>query len=269
MRYRQRLLIRGMASLLAFLTAGCLMPTEKVLYEGTYNGLTYVVKAHETHTVNGSRTDWRLRLGKLPELPINIIRRYGVTIELKGAVTTDWGLPYSDDLYGKYERVYVAQAPAYSNKGDAYNSLPKQHDYTMLYMPDGIDNAVYQQYAQFMKAEWAKVDKALALTNLNFPHIIGLVNAPQHRFIRSFRGTANGQPLVLRTDPDGYVNFGVDDGSAEVNHMRHCVVQMPRKAIVLHKLYTWTSYGPTTKADIQRFRDGSGKSPEAYFVLEE
>lgn len=268
MRHRHHLLIHCMASFLAFLTGGCLTPTENVIYEGTYKGLQYTVTAHETHTVNGSRTDWRVRLGELPELLINITRRYGTPIQSVGAVTTDWGPPYDDALYGRHEHIYFGEKPVYSSKGDTYDGTPEQHDYTMLYLSAGIGHGVFQQYAAFMSSEWTKVDKALALSTPNFPHIIGLVGAPQQRFIRSFTGQVRGKPMVLRIDPDGYVNFGPDDGSAELNHMRHCLVQLPRKAIVLHELYTWTTYG-ATKADIQRFRDGIGKSPEAYFALED
>ncbi len=268
MCYRQRLLTYYMASWLAFLTAGCFSSTQKVIFEGTYNGMRYVVKARETRTYNGSRTDWRVRLGNLPELPINITLLYGTPVPLDGVATTDWGPPYDDALYGTYERVYSAEAPVYSNKGDAYDSTPDQHDYTMLYLPDGINQDAFRQYAAFMKAEWGNVDKALTATNNNFPHLIGLVNAPRQRFIRSFKGMAKGQPLVLRIDPDGYVNFGLDDGSAELDHMRHCVVQMPRKGIVLHTLYTWEVYN-ATKADVLTFRDFEGKSPDAWFKLED
>ena len=257
-----------MASWLAFLTSGCLIPTETTVYEGTYNGLNYVVKAHETHTVNGSRTDWRVRLGKLPELPINITRLYGITIAPDGVVTTDWGPPYDDALYGSYDRTYIGTKPAYSSQGDKYDGTPDQHDYTMLYLPDNTDKAVFEQYAAFMKSEWPKVDKALTGVNNNFPHIIGLVNAPRQRFFRRFRGVVHGKPMILWVEPDGYVNFQEDDVSAEGNHMRHCIVQMPRKAIVLHDLYFWTTYG-ATKTDVQRFRDKSGNSPEAYFTLED
>ncbi len=257
-----------MAPLLAFLVGGCGLPTEKVLYEGTYNGMRYVVKSHEIHTWNGSRTDWRVRLGALPELPITITRRYGTPVEPDGAVTTDWGPPYEDALYGTYERIYVGQKPAYSSKGDLYDSQPAQHDYTMLYMSAGTDNDVFRQYAAFMNAEWAKVDEALTPTTTNFPHIIGLVRASRQRFIRSFRGMIRGQPMVLRIDPDGYVNFDQYDNSGITNRMRHCAVQMPRKAIVLHEIYLWSDNG-ATKADIRQFRDRNGKSPEDYFVLED
>lgn len=268
MKPLQRLLFQSMASLLAFLTAGCFSPSDTVRYEGTHNGLNYVVKARETRTWNGSRTDWVLKLEGHPELPIIVTKRWGTPVEPDGTVSTDWGPPYSDAIYGKYERMYLGNAPAYTNTGDDYSdSVARQHDYTMLYMPPGSDIKDFAAYSTLMKAEWAAVDKALAAGDTRyFPHLIGLVSAPKYRFVRSFRGTVHGQPLVLRVDPDGYVNFGLDDGTAALNHMRHCVVQMPQKEIVLSMIYGWKDY-KISKADLLTFRDLEGKSPEAYFKV--
>ena len=257
-----------MASLFSFLFGGCSSPTDKVLYEGVYNGESYVVKSHETRTFNGNRTDWRVGLGALPELPINIRVRLGPPIPLQDDVTTDWAPPYSDEIFGKYERTYLGAAPVYSNKGDDYSNENKpQHDETMLYVSELVPQNQYRQYTAMMKAEWAKVNTALASdANSNFPRIIGIVHGSRRLFTRSFRGKCNGIAHVLRIDPDGYVNFGLDDGSAESNSMRHCKVQMPQKAIVLSQIYGWKDYR-TSKAEIAQFKDSEGKNPAAYFKL--
>ena len=76
-----------------FLLGGCWSSADKVLYEGSYKGDTYVVKSHETRNFNGSRIDWRIKLGDLPELPVNITLWYGNPVP-SHEVTTDWGPPY-------------------------------------------------------------------------------------------------------------------------------------------------------------------------------
>ena len=264
----QRLLIQSMASWLALLTAGCFGSADKVVYKGTHNGLNYVVKARETRNWNGSRTDWVLKLKGHPELPVIITNRWGTPVEPDGLVSTDWGPPYSDAIYGKYERMYVGNAPAYTNTGDDYrDSVVRQHDYTMLYMPPGSEKKDFDAYSGLMKAEWAAVDKALTADDAYyFPHLIGLVSAPREPFIQRFRGSKNGVKHVLRIDPDGYVFFGFDDGSADGNHDRHSPVQMPKKEILLRTIYNIDAYGWQLD-DFRKMRDEKGKSPEAYFKL--
>jgi hypothetical protein len=264
----QQLRIRGVVLLLTFLTAGCFTPTDKVIYKGTHNGLNFTVKAHETHTWNGSRIDWILKLDGHPELPIIITKRWGTPVEPDGIISTDWGPPYSDALYGKFSRMYLGNAPAYVNIGDNYrDSVARQHDYTMLYMPVGSDEKDFAAYSSLMKAEWAAVDKALTMDDTGyFPHLIGLVGAPREIFVQRFRGSKNGVTHVLRVDPDGYVNFGIDDGSADKNHDRHSPVQMPQKEILLHTIYTIDADGWQLD-DLRNMKDQKGKRVEAYFKV--
>ncbi len=259
-----------MASLFSFLLGGCASRKDKVLYEGVYKGQKYVVKSHETHTYNGSRTDWRVQLGNLPELPINVTMKLGTPISLDGALSTDWGAPFSDEIFGQNERAYFGATPAYSSLGDDYSKTQQiQHDETMLYVHEEIQSDQYRQYAAMMKADWAKVDKAL-VTNSNdgFPRIVGVVHGSRQLFVRHFRGTIKGVSHVLRIDPDGYVNLHLDDSVTDDNRMRHCKVQMPGKVIPLRKIYGWNEY-KSSKAEIARFKDAQGKTPEAYFKLQD
>ena len=256
-----------MASLLSFLFGRRVSSAKNVLYKGNYNGETFVVRAHETRSFNGNRTDWRIKLGDLPEVPINITRRRGTPIPPGGAVSTDWGVPYSDEIFGEHEHIYFGDRPDYSNVGDDYsNEMEPQHDQSLLYVSRRLSTAQFQQYAVMMTAKWAEVDASLTGDDNNFPHLIGLVHGERPLFIRTFRGECNGVSHVLRVDPDGYVNFGIDDAAAPSNHMRHCKVRMPGKVIALHTLYLWEDY-LTTKAQIATFKDEVGQRIESTFEL--
>ena len=256
-----------MSSLFSFLFGRGTSPDKNVLYKGSYNGETYTIRVHETRAFNGSRTDWRIKLGNLPEVPINITRRRGTPIPPGGAVSTDWGVPYSDEVFAGHELIYFADRPTYSSSGDDYSrEMEPQHDQTLLYVSRRLSTAQFRTYAEMMTARWKEVDLALTKDDNNFPHLIGLVHAERPLFIRTFRGICNGAPHVLRVDPDGYVNFGVDDAEASSNHVRHCKVQMPGKVIVLSALYLWRDY-QTTKAQVATFKDENGESIESAFEL--
>ena len=262
-----------MASLLSFLLVGCGARNEKVLHQGTFNGQKYVVKSYETRDFNNKRVDWLLQMGDLPALPINVTMKFGAPVLPKSAITTDWGVPYSDEIFGQTERTYFGAPPAYSNEGDDYSKTRQvQHDETMLYVSPAIPADRYRQYASMMKSEWAKIDKALVVpANNGFPRIVGVAHSVRPFFIRHFRGTIGGVAHVLRIDPDGYVNLGVDDGSAESNaesnRVRHCKVQMPGKTILLRKIYGWNDY-KTSKAEIAKFKDAQGKRVGDFFRLQ-
>ena len=256
-------------STLSLLLTGC-ASSDEMVYQGQYQGQNATVKAHQTSNFNGTRTDWRIQLGDLPQLPVNITLMTANPVPVNGETTTDWGPPYSDSIYGAHQRIYWGQKPAYSSSGDDYRNSPKaQHDTTVLYASENLSQQQFERYAAWMKADWARVDAALASDpDSNFPNLIGLVHGSKALFTRSFRGSCHGVAYVLRTAPDGYVNFGEDDGSAEINHMRHCKVRMPGKIIALHNIYLWKDYR-ATKADILRFKDDQGEHPDAYFTLQD
>ncbi len=243
---------------------------DKVIYTGEYEGKAYTVRSHTTHTWNGNRTDWRLKLRGLPEVPIIIRIQKGTPVLPKGAYTTDWGPPYSNEVFGSRPYTYFT-TPQYSNTPDDYSDdgTEQQHDYTVLYFSPGrFTRAEYDAYARFMKAEWRKVDSALGSTVRNFPHIIGTVYADREAIIHRFRGTYRGSPHVLRIDPDGYVNMGPDDPSEAGNHMRHAPVQMPGKVIRAHTIYPY-GYDGLKAADIAGFRNAEGRSVRDFFRVED
>lgn len=256
--------------LYAMLAAGCAAGKSTTLYRATYQGKSWTVKTRETRTWNGSRTDWVLKLAGHPALPININKRWGTPVQPPGPLTTDWGPPYSEEIFGTAARVFLGTAPPYNNTPDDYrDSIPRQHDYTVLYMPAGTKARDFEAYAGLLKSQWAAADKALTADDRQyFPHIIGLVAAPRMAAVRRFRGEKGGVKYLLRVDPDGFVNLDLDDAAAEGNFMRHSPVQMPGKVIRIRTLYNIEGEG-WTAAHFRTFRDANGQSPEAFFTLED
>ena len=69
---------------------------------------------------------------------------------------------------------------------------------------------------------------------------------------------------MLRIDPDGYVNFGMDDGSADSNHDRHSPIRMPGKEILVRTLYNLEAER-WSLADFRDITDWTGRRVDAYF----
>ena len=256
-------------SLLSFFSLLPASARDRLIYEGRYNGERYTVREHITHVwMIGRRTDWRIRLGRRPVARVNIRIQRGTPITLKDAFTTDWGPPYSDDIFGDRARVYLT-TPVYPTPDKGYpDTTAEQHDITMLYLtPAKFSKKDFDAYAAFMKVEWPKVDAALANRNhRQFPHIIGLALADRESIIHRFRGMYRGQPFVLRIDPDGYINMGPDDSSEPLNHVRNSPVQMPGKVISARTIYSYGSEG-LKGAEIAGFTDKDGRRVDAFFKV--
>ena len=82
----------SLISMVSLLLTGC-ASSDEVVYQSQYQGQNAVVKAHQTSNFNGTRTDWRIQWGDLPELPVNITLMYANPVPLNGETTTDWGRP--------------------------------------------------------------------------------------------------------------------------------------------------------------------------------
>ncbi len=251
------------------ITGGCATGKGTVLYRGTYEGKAWTVKTKETRTWNGSRTDWVLKLEGQPAVPIIPIQRWGTPVQPPGPVSTDWGTPYSTDIFGGAARIFFGTAPPYNNSPDYYGSgEPRKPDYTVLYMPPGSTRKHFDAYAGLMNAQWAAADSALtAGGGVDFPHIIGLVAMPRMLAVRRFRGEKGGVKYMLRVEPDGFVNLDHDVYSADQNYTRHSAVQMPGRVIRIGTLYGIE--GGWTAAELGKFRDAKGQALEEEFTVED
>jgi hypothetical protein len=233
-----------LASILSLL--GCNKKNE--LASGQYRGTDYRVQSVEHQNFMATHFTYEVKLGRLPTAAID-------------AHTTDWGPPYSPEIYGSTPVVYSgAPYPAYA---DSLN-LEKPR-YTLLYLdPDRFSREEFAQYADFFKSEWPSLDPKVAGEAFNdCPHLIGLVYGTPGQFTQQFRGEAYGQKMDITVFPEGRVRFGAADGSSEQSSGLANMVQMPGRRIPLTRA-SWA----LSPAQVAQFKDQHGKSLGDYFAVQ-
>ncbi|GAB3700235.1 hypothetical protein GCM10027592_27020 [Spirosoma flavus] len=224
----------------------------KTFHTGTFNGETYEVQFLETKGFSTNRIDYSVKLGNRKRVIID-------------ALTTDWGPPYADDLYGQATRVYIGKNHVpYRNEPD--NAV--QHPSTMLYLsPDRFSQDDFNQYVALLQRVWAAIDRKHASGEYDhFPHIIGLVHGESDNFVRIFKALRNGKTYLLKIEPDGRVRYMADEPSANDEYSGLSEkVQMPGKRI-------YVATGKETgmiRSEILTYKNDAGKTLEHYFKLEE
>jgi hypothetical protein len=258
------LIILVLLGVVAWLSPGSLFARWKTFHEGTYNGMPYVLQSREEKGFSTNHIDWRVKLGQLPAAEIT-------------PSTTDWGIPYSNDIFGQAPYYYVTQnVPAYQPEEDT-TFQTNEHEYTMLYLsPKKFSKADYDQYCAFMKHEWSKIDSLYADTDYGrFPHIIGLVYARQDDITKIYKGTYNPYPGIkpaqlkkafLRIQNDGRVQLVDDDQWRNISYSGLSTrVQMPGKRLYLDT--DPTSGGLGSLAVVRTFKDEQGRSPDMDFQI--
>lgn len=262
---QQKILLMGLLLYLSHWLSSCSFARWKTFYEGTYKGVPYVLQSREIKGFSTNRIEDRFRLGDLPAVEIT-------------ALTTDWGPPYSNDIFGTSPYCYTASTiPAYQNEPDSATEA-SQHIYTLLYLSPGtFSRADYEQYCGFMKSEWPKIDRLYAEKEYShFPHLIGLVYARQDDITKRYNGSwvpyPNTEPEVskkafIRIQNDGRVELVDDDQWRNISYSGLSIrVQMPGKRLFLD---TIPHSGGLTMADIHTFKDEQGRSPDMDFKIEE
>ncbi len=238
--------IVGLLALLGL--TGC--RTETVMYSGAFDSEPYELVSVETKGFSTNSIHYVIKSERMKSLEID-------------AVTTDWGPPYADDLYGNAPRTYLTDKPAgYRNEPD--NAV--QHPSTMVYLsPSRFSRATFELYVRFMKSEWPKIDRQFGNEEYSrFPHIIGLVYGKQKDFARIFRGKKDGQNYYIAVEPDGRIRFQQDSQSGAVEYSGLSEkVQMPGKVI---NVATGKEAG-LSLAEVQTFKDAGGKTLSDYFAL--
>lgn len=239
----------GILALLGF--SGC--EHTKPFYTGTFNGEPYELLSVETKGFSTNSIDYSLKLGELKPVKID-------------PLTTDWGPPYADDLYGSARRVYIpTKYTPYRNERDN----PQRHPSTMLYLsPKRFSEKDFDRYAAFLKSEWPTIDRQFSRDDYDrFPEIIGIVYGEQQDFARIFVGRKEGQKYTITIEPDGRIRYmpaDTDWPNDEYSGLSE-KVQMPGKVI-----YVATGReAMLTPAQLQTYRDDAGKTLSDYFRLEE
>jgi hypothetical protein len=219
---------------------------KRELHRGQYQDQTFVFQSVEHQGLFSVNSfDYTVKLGRLPKVEIT-------------ASTTDWGPPYTEDLYKGTPWAYVTETrPAYADPLATDKPV-----YTMLYLPPSrFDRDEFDQYVAFFKSEWPALDRQFADGDLRgLVHIIGLVHGNSPQFTQRFLGKVDNQELAITVLPDGRVRYGAANGSSEQSCGLAYSVQMPGLRIPL-EAYP----GSLSLAQIQQFKDAKGKTLTDYF----
>lgn len=232
------------------ISLGC--ANRQTIHTGTFDNETYELKSVETQGFSTNSISYELTLGRWKSAKID-------------AITTDWGAPYADDLYGNARRVYIRPDHiAYRNEPD--NAV--DHQATMLYLsPSRFSPDAFARYADFMKAAWPGIDRQFATDRYNrFPHIIGIVYGKQRDFARTFRGRHEGKAYLIRVEPDGRIRYMLDSQGANDEYSGLSEkVHMPGKIVYL----ATGKDARLTLAQVRTYTDETDKALTDYFELRE
>lgn len=244
--------------LLSLLTIALMAPqcTERtVFHTGTFEGETYKITSIETKGFSNNSIAYELKLGSRKAVAIN-------------ANTTDWGPPYTDDLYGTTPRVYVGPQHAVYQSVDSDSA---GFGGTMVYLsPERFSRKVFDEYARFMTQAWPAINEEYAdRPYTSFRRIIGLVYGNQDAIRFVFTGEKEGQKYTITVEPDGriqyapvkqYANYEYSGLSAKVHMPGKCIyVSLAPGAGAL--------YGGVSMSQLATYRDATGKTLADYFTL--
>lgn len=240
--------------LMGFLTLLGLGACERarVVYAGTFRGQPYQLLSIETKGFTTNRIDYALKLRGDKQVRID-------------ALTTDWGPPYADELYGQARRVYTDPRPApYANQRDN----PQRHPSTMLYLsPKRFSAAAFEHYAALLQSEWGAIDAQFSRSEDDrFPRIMGLVYGQPQQFARLFKGNQQGKPYTIKVEPDGRIRYSpVTDWANDEYSGLSEKVQMPGK-----RIYVATGkLAGLSLTQLETYKDEQGKTLSAYFNVQE
>lgn len=197
--------------------------------------------------------DWRIRLGKLPAVPVN-------------GATRDGGPPYSTDIYGTDAYGYIpGRDTAYSNTAPA-PGVPSAAR-TMLYIsPRTLSEKQYETFYHFMQEEWPRIaDSVEAASHGYFPYLIGTVYGERSKYFHDYNGIQNGRAMTLRINPDGYVRYMTGNNYQSTTYSGLAgKVHMPGKIL---RLRTPPASGSLSVDDLRGFRDARDVPVEVGFEI--
>lgn len=222
------------------------------IYRGTFKDETYEVLSIETIGFSTNQIDYAIKLANQKWVRID-------------ALTTDWGPPYSDDVYGSTRRVYSNRNHTpYSNERDN----PQRHPSTMLYLSPGrFSKEAFERYADLLKSEWTTIDRQFSRDDYDrFPQIIGVVYGDRQDFVRIFRGRQNDKNYSVKVEPDGRIRYSPDGEwpNDEYSGLSE-KVQMPGKLIYVA---TGKNAGLSLN-QVQTYQDAAHKRIGDCFDLQE
>jgi rRNA processing protein Gar1 len=221
-----------------------------VMYEGLYKDKKVKVEAilHRGLIMNSSTH--KIKLGNLPAINVN-----WSTTDLRS-------VPYSDDVFGNADRLYIDTTLAYQQEivfDDSINA-------SILYLDKKeFSKTDFEMYKDFFKNEWQNVISEMKKKDYQLiNYIIGIVHGAKNEFILTFRGSQDGQKYKLEIRADGelvYQNDLPSGGGGITGPGLSSKVQMPGKILY----YRPDAYNPVER--FKEFKDKNGKTIFDYFTV--
>lgn len=218
----------------------------QTVYTGTYQEKTFKYQSWETKGFSTNSIDFRIIYGNYEPVYID-------------AVNTDFGPPYSTDIYAEKAFIIKNDTLHYIN-----DNIQPNNNYTyssMLYIPfknpeDEIGNA----YFDLINDNWALFDSLFAGSRQSgIPVILGIVQGNRASFLKEFKGTIKGKKVNLRIENDGRIIYEEDDKSRQGLYAGLSQsVQMPGKIILIKN-------DGLTLAEIKNLKNEYGTDPTHYF----
>ncbi len=239
-----------MLSMLTTLFTGCAGQWD-TLYKGTYNGEDYIYQVRETKGFSTNSFDWRIKLGKRKPIAID-------------ATTTDWGPPYSNDIFGASAYLYFDSSKKYSN--EPFMPGKEGTAYSMLYIPSkDAEDDYTNTYFELLRHEWKILMPYFKqATTSGGAIIIGVVAGAPEDFEQQFKGIYNGKNMVLLVRNDGRIAFMQDDKLQN----EEFVGLWPQLQIPGKVIYIDENEEGLKLADLKNFKNKYGSSPLSVFKFE-
>lgn len=222
------------------------------IYAGQYDGKNYNIEVREIKGPSTNSFECRIKYGSLKPLEIN-------------GATTDWGVPYSTDIFGSSAFLIFDSSAAYSNI--PFRPGDNHIKYSLIYIPSkGAEDKYTAAYFELLQNEWKNIQPIIndkyGGGNTKF---IGIAEGTGDNFTQKFSGKINGKPYLLVVENDGRVRWMQDDKSHNDEYSGLSLkVQMPGK-----KIFFQRKENAITPEMLKDFKNKYGSNPLQNFDFEE
>jgi hypothetical protein len=217
-----------------------------LIHEGQFKNKKVVIKGILNKNLVQHRLTYTIQLDNLP------------TIEVDAFSTDLGGAPYDDAIYHDAKRLYFDTLSHYKNERDEENNAVSS---SMLYLnPKKFSEADFDEYADFFRSEWLKINNQSPKKMLLDRQLVGIVYGNSDDFTHVFTGVNDGENYCLEIKPDGVVSFHEEKGALGFTSSGLSVkVKMPERVLY--------NVGNRPLEYYRKFKDKNGKTLEDFFTI--